>query len=107
MIFNDEMPRIKIRLRPDPHMIADFCNSIEAPLNVRLCPDENSVTDLERLQVFEPDAAANPDTVAKSARNDPPDGAAHQIVQFSIARREAGIVFQKASRRVTAAKMPR
>lgn len=106
MIFNDQMPRIKIRLRSNPHMIANFSRSIETPLEVSLCPDENSVADFERFQVFKSDAGTDPDPIAEFARHRPPDDPAQEAVQFSIAVRKSRVMLQESGRRVTASKMP-
>jgi len=106
IIFNDKVPRIKIRLRSNPHMIANFSRSIETPLKVRLCPDENPVADFESLQVFKPDAGTDPDPIAEFARYRSPDGPAQEPVQFSIAIRKSRIMLQESGRRVTAPEMP-
>jgi len=95
MVFQYEMTRIHIRLRPDPDMSADFCDAIEAPLNIGLGSEEDSVPDLKGFQVLESHPAANPNTVAKCAREGSPDGSPHHVVQCAVPVCKPGILFQQ------------
>jgi hypothetical protein len=105
IILQNELPRIEVSLRPNPNVIANFGNSINAPLNVRLCSDENTIPDLKRFQVLEADAAPDPYPVTKFSRNRSPDGATHKMIQLAIAICEPGIVFEKHCWRTTGSQM--
>src|ERR1700733_1017889 len=40
-IFENEIACVKIRMRPDPYMIADATSSIKTTLDHRMCSDED------------------------------------------------------------------
>src|SRR6266404_312168 len=77
--FKDQMTCIEVRLRPNPHIISNFGNSIETSLNICLSPDENSIPDLEGFQVLKADTTPDPNTVAEFSCKSPPDGSTHQM----------------------------
>ena len=74
------MTRIEVRLRANPHMIAYISNSVKAALNIGLCPNKNSVPDLESFQVGKVDTATNPNTVTKFSCESSPNGPPHQLI---------------------------
>ena len=59
VVLEDEVPRVHVRLRTDPDVIADDRSAIEAALDIGLRADEYTVAELERFEVLEPDMAAN------------------------------------------------
>lgn len=98
VVFQDEITRVEVGLRPDPHVAPNSSRSIKSPLNVSLRSDENAVTDLEGLKMFEPNAAANANTMTKLLRHSSPDSPAHEIVQLAIPVGEPGIKFHEYGR---------
>src|SRR3982074_3332837 len=101
------MTCVEIGLRPDPYMVSNSCDSIEAPLNVCLGSNKNAVPNLKRFQVCKADTAAYPNIVAKSSCESSPHRSAHQPIQLAITVCKPGVLFQKTSWRVTFAEMPR
>jgi len=77
MILKNQISRIEVRLRTNPHVIPDFCTSIKAPLYIGLSPNKHAVPDLKRLQVFESNTTFDPNSVPKLPADHPPNSAAH------------------------------
>jgi hypothetical protein len=86
------MSGVEIRLRSDPHVIANPGDAIEPALNIGLIADENSAADLECFQVFESDPAADFHSVTKTSGNRAPNCASHQILQLGFAVIESRIL---------------
>src|SRR6266567_1095803 len=107
MIFNDEMTRIEVDLRPYPRMVTNLRHAIKPSLDLCLSPDKNPVPDLEGFQVGKTDATAYPNMVTKLSCESSPNGSTHQLIQLAITIRKSGILFHKSTWRVTFAKMTR
>ena len=76
-------------------MISYFGNAIDPALNVGVITDENSVANLESLQMFEADTATNLDAVAERSRNRPPNCPPHQMINFAVAIFEPCIIIEQ------------
>src|SRR5437660_5452687 len=96
VVLEHEVARVHVRLRSDPHVVADPAGAIEPALDVRLGADEDAGADLERLQVLEADAGPDAHPVAEPPAGGPPDGAPHHRVELAVARREARVQVEQA-----------
>ena len=105
MVFQHEMPRIKIRLWPNPHVITNLRVSIKTALNISLISNKNTISNLESFQVFKSNTTADPDTVAEGPCQSSPNSSAHQILQLAIAIGESDIVFQESSSGIACSQM--
>src|SRR5262245_12918547 len=59
VVLEGQIAGVEVRLRANPNVIADDCRPVVASLNVGLRADEDTVADLERLQVLEAYATAD------------------------------------------------
>ena len=100
VVLDDEVPRIHVRLRTDPDVVADDRRAVEASLNVGLGADEDAVADLEGLEMLEPGAAADLQAVSASACGGSPDATAHHDVNRPLTRGESRIELDECRRAV-------
>ena len=70
-------------------MIADDRRTVEAALDIRVGADEHAVSEHERLEVLEPDAAADVQSMSAPASRGAPDAATHHDVEGAVASGEA------------------
>ena len=86
---------IEVSLRSDPDIISYFCNTVKASLYISVGADENTIPDLERLQMLKANTGADLQHVTDSASDSPPNCPPHQAVQLAIAMRKPGVVFEQ------------
>src|SRR2546427_2888156 len=93
VVLDDEVPRVEVALRSDPHVVPDDARPVEAPLQVRLCADEDAVANLEGLEMFEPDALPDLQARADPPRDRAPDDRPHRRIHDVAAMHVAGVLF--------------
>src|SRR5215472_9056826 len=96
VVLEHEVARVEVRLRADPHVVADPAGAVEPALDVRLGADEHAAADLERLHVLEAGAGADAQAVADAPAGGPPDDAPHHGVELALARREPRVEVEQA-----------
>jgi hypothetical protein len=98
VLFEDQVPRIKICLRSDPRPRADDTRAVDTPLNHRLVSDKHAVADVERLRMPKQHAPADDDAVPEPARQRTKHDAAHEAIERALAVRESSIEFHQGGR---------
>src|SRR5687768_2206204 len=81
-VLDHKVPRVEIRLRADPGVVANLATAVEAALDDRLLSDEDAAADRERFRVLEHDAARDLHAVAEGAGERAEDRAAHHCVEL-------------------------
>src|SRR4029077_10199308 len=82
---------VEVALRAYPDVVPDAAEAVEAALDVRLGADEDSVPDLERLEVLEAGPGADLDAVPEGGGACAPYDASHHGVEGALALGEAGV----------------
>src|ERR1035438_2280277 len=81
IVFQNQVPSIKVGLWPNPNMTSDLAHSIESPLDHSLRSNEDAVAKLHGLWVFQDDVGSHLKIVANAFAQRPHENATHHRVK--------------------------